>query len=82
MGELAGAERLQALDDALQVLAAEVPLTGAQIKAAILSALFMARRQAVPLTLEDLLAGLNRELRKEGRALSDREVGSLRRHGR
>lgn len=79
--ELAGPERMQALDAHLRRLAAEVALTGAQIKAAILTALFMARRQGRPLDLETLLAGLNRELLKEGRALSGREVGNLRRHG-
>ena len=79
--ELAGPERTQALDQHLRPLAEDVPLTGAQIKAAILTALFMARRQGRPLDLETLLAGLNRELLKEGRALSGREVGNLRRHG-
>ena len=79
--ELAGPERTQALDQHLRLLAEDVPLTGAQIKAAILTALFMARRQGRPLDLETLLAGLNRELLKEGRALSGREVGNLRRHG-
>ena len=80
--ELAGAECGHGLAGPLRLLADEVALTGAQIKGAILTALFMAQRHGRSLGVDDLLAGLNRELLKEGRALSDREIGSLRRHGR
>ena len=81
LAELAGEAAVSALEPNLAHLAAEVSLTGAQIKYAILAALFMARREQKPLNLDHLLRGLNRELMKEGRALNDREQEKLRRHG-
>ncbi len=78
MAELAGAEIAAGLDASLEGLAAEVPLTGAQIKYAILAAMFMARHERRPLGLDHLLRGLNRELLKEGRALNEREQEKLR----
>jgi AAA+ superfamily predicted ATPase len=70
---LAGEERVEALDSKLQLLAEAVDATGAQIKYAILGAIFIAQREAVPLELRHLLRGLERELAKEGRALSTRD---------
>jgi adenylate kinase family enzyme len=77
---LAGSERLAALDDkgrslgvGLGTLAAALELTGAQIKYAVLSGVFAAQRCGRGLTLGDLLQGVDRELMKEGRALSERE---------
>jgi hypothetical protein len=71
--ELAGSEQLGVLAPDLEILADEVDVTGAQIKFAILAALFAARRDGEPLMLCHLLRGLDRELMKEGRTLSDRE---------
>jgi hypothetical protein len=70
---LAGEERLEALDSGLQLLAEAVETTGAQIKYAILGAIFVAQREAAPLALRHLLRGLERELTKEGRTLSARD---------
>ena len=70
------------MENPLIALAQQVELTGAQIKFAILAALFGARRARVPLALAQLLQGLDRELMKEGRALSDREREVLLRHDR
>jgi hypothetical protein len=75
--ELAGAEVAAGLDPSLERLAGEVSLTGAQIKYAILAALFVARREQQPLNIDHVLRGLNRELLKEGRALNDREQEKL-----
>jgi ribosomal protein L18E len=44
-------------------------ITGAQIKQVVLSALFMARREKTSINITHILAGLERELAKEGRGL-------------
>lgn len=80
--ELAGEGRAAVLQSEIERLAREVPLTGAQIKYALLAALFAARRAGQPLGFEHLLRGLNRELLKEGRALNGREQEKLRLNGR
>ncbi len=67
--ELAGAEQAATLDNDLGRLAEMLELTGAQIKQATLSALFMARQQSAGVALPHLLRGLERELAKEGRGL-------------
>lgn len=78
--ELAGSERLPAtdsngktLDANLQTLATGLELTGAQIKYAVLTALFASEREGKPLGLKHLLRGVDRELMKEGRVLSERD---------
>lgn len=71
--ELAGDGRCQALAPCLDSMAATVEVTGAQIKYAILAALFAARRDGRALEARHLVRGLERELLKEGRALSDRD---------
>lgn len=73
VGELAGSERLKALDRDLKVLAVDLELTGAQIKFAVLAAVFVAKRERNPLAMSHLLRGVDRELMKEGRTLSGRE---------
>ena len=55
-------------------------LTGAQIKYAVLSGVFAARRDGSALRAEHLLRGLDREMSKEGRALSERERARLGQH--
>jgi AAA+ superfamily predicted ATPase len=72
VGELCGAET-SAASRALLDAAAAIELTGAQIKFAILAALFAARREGCSVGGPQLVRGLERELFKEGRALSDRE---------
>lgn len=71
--ELAGEERVTALNESLAVLAREVKATGAQIKFSLLSALFTARREGEPLQMKHILHGLEQELRKEGREWNQRE---------
>jgi hypothetical protein len=78
MGELCGQERLAELSGGLEALAREVEATGAQIKFAVLAAVFAAQREGQPLGLPHLLRGLDRELIKEGRALSARERERIR----
>ena len=73
MGGLAGKGRAEALNGELKLLAEAVETTGAQIKYAVLGAVFIAQREAAPLDLRHLLRGLERELTKEGRALSARD---------
>jgi hypothetical protein len=66
---LAGQETATALEKELVQLAGMLEITGAQIKLAILSALFMARKEETKITIAHLLRGLERELMKEGRGL-------------
>ena len=73
MGELVGQERLEILARDLKALAVDLELTGAQIKFAVLAAIFVAKRDRKSLGMAHLLRGVDRELMKEGRALSGRE---------
>ena len=66
---LAAQETARQLEKELVQLAGTLEITGAQIKLAILSALFMSRREGSKLTIAHLLRGLERELMKEGRGL-------------
>lgn len=70
IGELVSKERLAALNPHLWTLAEALELTGAQIKFAILSGIFMARQKQEPLSLPHLIAGIERELMKENRGIS------------
>jgi hypothetical protein len=76
--ELAGEATAKALRPDLTRLATLLDLTGAQIKLAILSALFMARHDQTDLTTAHLLRGLERELMKEGRGLGRQVYEGLR----
>lgn len=80
LGELFGAEHLRPLEPAVAVLADAVEISGAQIKNSVLAALFISRRARKSLAIEHLIAGIDRELNKEGRALGEREQERLRRH--
>jgi hypothetical protein len=82
VGELAGQDVLKNLARDLKALAAELELTGAQIKFAFLAAIFSARRDRKPLAMIHLLRGIDRELMKEGRSLSERERERLLKHVR
>jgi MoxR-like ATPase len=73
LAELAGADITATLDPMLHRLADSVEATGAQIKYAVLSALFAARRDGSAVVIAHLLRGLERELIKEGRALTERD---------
>jgi hypothetical protein len=72
VGELAGQDEAEELDPGLIQLSATVEVAGAQIKSAILTAVFAARRDACPVGLSHLVRGLERELTKEGRPLGER----------
>jgi hypothetical protein len=79
-GELAGPDLLRGLEPSIALLAETVDASGAQIKNALLAALFISKRTRRPLDIDHIVRGLDRELGKEGRALSDRERGRLRRN--
>jgi SpoVK/Ycf46/Vps4 family AAA+-type ATPase len=79
---LAGEDRLPALSAALELLSEAIEATGAQIKYAVLGALFGAKREEAPLDLRHLLRGLERELAKEGRMLSARDRERILNHAR
>lgn len=78
-GELCGPDALRGLEPTLALLAQSVDVSGAQIKNTLLAALFIAKRTRRPLDIDAIMRGLDRELGKEGRALSDRERARLRR---
>jgi SpoVK/Ycf46/Vps4 family AAA+-type ATPase len=71
----------QALKQSLEVIANGIELTGAQIKYAVLAAVFTARRDRQPLDMKHILRGVDRELMKEGRVLTERERERLQVHG-
>lgn len=73
VGELAGDALAVALGAGLDALAADLELTGAQIKNATLMAAFAARRDGAPIAMRHLLRGVERELAKEGRSFNERE---------
>lgn len=70
---LAGPEIMESIARELKVLGTDIELTGAQIKFAVLAAVFIARRERKSLSMSHLLQGVDRELMKQGRALSTRE---------
>jgi hypothetical protein len=72
VAELAEPQQAQALSRELDTLGAAVEASGAQLKFAVLSAIFAARRQSRPLAVADVLRGLERELAKEGRPIGER----------
>jgi hypothetical protein len=67
--ELVGVDRAATLDKDVVHFSELLEVTGAQIKMAVLSALFMSRKDNKPLETGHLLRGLERELAKEGRGL-------------
>jgi DNA replication protein DnaC len=70
---LVSEKRAKALSGAIELLSTTTEITGAQIKFAVLAALFAAREDDKPLNAHHLLIGLDRELGKEGRAIGPRE---------
>lgn len=70
---LAGVERFESIAGEIKALASSLELSGAQIKFAVLAAVFVARREGAELGISHLLQGVDRELMKQGRALSTRE---------
>ncbi|HWP42066.1 MAG TPA: AAA family ATPase, partial [Blastocatellia bacterium] len=78
---LSGEEALSRLEATIASLAANVEMSGAQIKNAALASIFVARRNGAPLAMAHLLRGVERELSKEGRALGVRERERLMRDG-
>jgi hypothetical protein len=77
VGELNRQETLKRLEATIESLASSVDLSGARIKNAVLASLFVARRSREPLAMTHLLRGVERELSKEGRAISTREQERL-----
>ncbi len=67
--ELSGEETAAGLDAQLLQLSEIIEITGAQIKQAVLSALFMARKENTTINSSHLVKGLERELSKEGKGL-------------
>ena len=79
---LAGPDRAREVGGALEQLAEAIDATGAQIKFAVLGALFVAQRDNAALATRHLLRGLERELAKEGRGLSARDRERILSHER
>jgi AAA+ superfamily predicted ATPase len=72
LGAIAG-DALAPLDRTIDALAGAIELTGAQIKYAALAAILAARRDQHPIRAVHLLRGVDRELQKDGRSLTERE---------
>ena len=80
VGQMLGDEALRSARPALAQVAESVEVTGAQIKNAVLGAIFIAKRAGEPCGPPHIAQSLHRELAKQGRALSTRERERLSRH--
>jgi hypothetical protein len=67
---IGGADAARSNESTLPALAAAFELSGAQIKYAVLHALYAARRDGGAIRVRHLIAGVERELLKEGRGLA------------
>jgi hypothetical protein len=74
---LAGEQSMNTIAGQLKALASDLELTGAQIKYAVLTAVYASRRQGKSLNMSHLMLGVDRELIKQARALSTREREKL-----
>jgi SpoVK/Ycf46/Vps4 family AAA+-type ATPase len=81
VGELAGEAAQKELDPSLEALAQVIDASGAQIKLAVLGALFLARQDGKPLAFDHLKRGVSRELAKEGRGITPAERERLGTNG-
>ena len=81
LGEMSDQQSLQRLEQGIEALASRVEMSGAQIKNAVLAAMFVARRSQSLLDMTHLLRGVERELSKEGRSLGKHEQERLKRYG-
>jgi len=77
---LAGPEAARKLVPMAESLSLSIEVTGAQIKFAVLNAVFAAQAESRPVQARHILAGLNRELSKEGRSLGSREYAKILQH--
>lgn len=77
LGEIAGDGVLAALKADINRLASNIEMSGAQIKFSILGAMFSARRDRQTVSMQHLLRGVNRELMKQGRVLSEHDKQRL-----
>ena len=73
VGSFGGQDAVERLDPDLARLAEGLDSTGAQIKLAVLTGLFAARRDDDELRAEHLVRGVERELMKDGRGLGPRD---------
>ena len=76
--ELVGDKITKALDKELAQIASAQEVTGAQIKYALLTAIYLARKERVDVGLMHLIHGLEQELSKEGRGLDRQMVEFLK----
>jgi replication-associated recombination protein RarA len=81
LNDLIEADQQKITKKELKAIAEGIELTGAQIKYAILSATFLAKREKKKMELSQLLQGINRELMKEGQFLSRFERETLIKNG-
>ena len=79
---LAGVKTMETLGPVLRLLSGQVEATGAQIKNAVLGALFISQRAGEELAASHLLRALERELAKEGRSLGPRDRQRIIDHAR
>jgi SpoVK/Ycf46/Vps4 family AAA+-type ATPase len=70
---MAGVDAGRRLAGVVDCISSSIEVTGAQIKYAVLSAVFAAQAENETIAAGHLLAGLSRELSKEGRAIGQRE---------
>lgn len=79
--ELAGESTARRLQPAFTALSTGFEATGAQIKYAVLAALFAAQQENTALSTGHLFYGLERELAKEGRSIGPRDRERILKNG-
>lgn len=70
MQQLAGDKAAESLNKDLITLSGLVEMTGAQIKQAVLSAIFISRKERVALSTSHVLRAVEREFMKEGKSVN------------
>jgi len=70
-------DQYEVLIKTIRTVAQSLDLSGAQIKYAVLSAMFSSRRASESLSMKHILRGLDSELMKSGRMLSDKEISRI-----
>jgi AAA+ superfamily predicted ATPase len=70
IGEMYGQETAERLNSQLFQIAQLVEITGAQIKQAVLSSIFLSRKDKTQMNIQHIIKGIERELVKQGKGLN------------
>jgi len=77
LDEMTSTETVNGLENTLFQIANHVEITGAQIKQAVLSTIFLSRKDQVEINANHILKGIERELIKQGKSLNKQLMQNL-----